>query len=177
MHNMPHTEEAKAKMRVAHLGKPSPWKHRETRLVDGVEMFRCGACGQFFPREGFYADKRTLLGLKSQCKKCHTRTSIESRDKDRARDANREYARRARIANGEDFRKKEASRARPVTVQSRARQLVNQAVRRGDLSRPPSCSRCGRSNLRIDGHHYDYSEPLAVIWLCTECHGEEHRHD
>lgn len=175
-HKIPHTEEAKAKMSAARLGKPAPWRHRKMRVVDGIEQFQCGTCKGFFPRDGFYANKRTLLGIKSQCKKCHNQATIKSRDADRTRNANREYMRRARVVNAKKIREREALRVRPITVQRRARQLLNQAVQRGYLSRPAACSRCGRSDLRIEGHHYDYSEPLAVTWLCTECHGKEHRH-
>ncbi len=37
---------------------------------------------------------------------------------------------------------------------------------------PTPCSRCGDPD--VEAHHFDYSKPLAVIWLCKECHRREH---
>lgn len=102
-HCMPHTDEAKAKMRVAHLGKPAPWKHRQSKEIDGTMHYRCGHCGGFFPIEGFHRSKRNSLGIKSDCKSCHSAISIASRDPETTRAAGRrnESARRARKAGSE----------------------------------------------------------------------------
>jgi hypothetical protein len=55
----------------------------------------------------------------------------------------------------------------------RARKKVAQAIKRGRLSRPNQCSRCG-SVQRMNGHHEDYLLPLCVEWVCPKCHGEIH---
>ena len=36
------------------------------------------------------------------------------------------------------------------------------------------CSKCGRSDVRIIGHHPDYSKPHDVIPLCDSCHCRVH---
>ena len=102
MHNRPHTDAAKAKMSAATRGKPRPWKHRPTKVVDGVLRYRCGSCEGFFPKEGFHRDSRTLLGIKTQCKGCHNATNVRSRDKSNKREkaVGYEAARRARKAGG-----------------------------------------------------------------------------
>jgi len=46
------------------------------------------------------------------------------------------------------------------------------ALRRG-LINPQPCAVCG--DVRAEGHHYDYSRPANVIWLCRKCHKAEHR--
>lgn len=56
----------------------------------------------------------------------------------------------------------------------RARAALNAAARAGQVARPAACSVC-RGGGRIEGHHDDYSKPLAVRWLCSSCHGREHR--
>lgn len=100
MHNIPHTAAARAKMSAAHKGKPRPWKHRPTKQVDGVLLYRCSDCGSFLPREGFHRNSRTLLGIKTQCKACHNACNIRSRDKKNKRMKAVEYeaSRRARKA-------------------------------------------------------------------------------
>ena len=49
----------------------------------------------------------------------------------------------------------------------RARQAVNNAVRRGKLD-PEPCFVCG--NSVSEAHHHDYSQPLEVTWFCREHH-------
>jgi len=99
-HCMPHTDAAKAKMRLAHLGTTAPWKHRPSKMVAGVLMYRCGRCGAFLSKELFHKDKRTSLGIKSDCKSCHSKVSIATRNPvlTRARSQRNEAARRARKA-------------------------------------------------------------------------------
>lgn len=99
-HCQPHTDAAKAKMRAAHLGKPAPWKQRPQIQVAGVTHYRCARCGGFFPKEGFHTNKRTVLGIKTECKPCHNATSIASRDPEnkRAKGVIYEATRRARAA-------------------------------------------------------------------------------
>ena len=51
----------------------------------------------------------------------------------------------------------------------RARSVFAYAVRKGTISRPNNCSKCGAGG-NIEGDHADYSKPLEVIWVCKECH-------
>lgn len=54
----------------------------------------------------------------------------------------------------------------------RARQAVSVAIRKGALKKQP-CERCGAT--RVHAHHEDYSNPLDVIWLCSQCHIDVHK--
>jgi 5-methylcytosine-specific restriction endonuclease McrA len=102
-HRKPHTDEAKRKISQAHRGVPRPHKRRPFIEVNGDTHWRCGACGEYFPRTGFHAEKRTILGIKTTCKKCHNACNVASRDKDnkRKKAVIYEAARRARKAGGE----------------------------------------------------------------------------
>ena len=50
---------------------------------------------------------------------------------------------------------------------------INFALRKGKIKRPEICSICGNAGF-IMGHHYDYSKPLDVIWVCWICHNKIH---
>ncbi len=54
-----------------------------------------------------------------------------------------------------------------------ARHAVAYAIQTGALLRKP-CEECG-SIKTVHAHHADYSKPLDVKWLCSKCHGKEHR--
>ena len=68
MHNKPHTEEAKQKMSKSHKGIPNKHKRRKTIEKNGIVFYQCGVCKEFKPYEDFYKDKRTILGIKAECK-------------------------------------------------------------------------------------------------------------
>lgn len=176
MHNKPHTAEARRKMSEARTGRPNLSRRRPTIEVDSVVHYRCAKCCQFLPFEMFYKTKRTLLGIKSECRACHIETSIASRDKDRHRENRKLYARKARERDPEKVRRieREASLARTKDHRTSARNSLNAAIRSGALVRPDVCEECGNTG-KIHGHHHDYAKPLDVNWLCPECHGKRHR--
>ena len=53
-----------------------------------------------------------------------------------------------------------------------AHQEVLKALRNGTLIKLP-CKFCGIK--QVEAHHPDYSKPLEVIWLCSECHRLLHK--
>lgn len=53
----------------------------------------------------------------------------------------------------------------------RARRLVINAIKRGDIIKLP-CNTCGNPNSYA--HHEDYHKPLDVVWLCRKHHTELH---
>lgn len=52
-----------------------------------------------------------------------------------------------------------------------ARQRLRNAVKVGEITKLP-CESCG--DLNSQAHHPDYSKPLDVVWLCHDCHVQEH---
>jgi hypothetical protein len=78
---------------------------------------------------------------------------------------------RAGLESASDERKPPAPRD---PVKTRARALVNGAIRRGELVRGP-CEVGAECEGRIEAHHEDYAAPLAVRWLCVKHHNEVDR--
>lgn len=56
-----------------------------------------------------------------------------------------------------------------------ARSALNGAVYRGTIIKPKACSVCLTEKKRIEGHHYDYSKPYDVMWVCSGCHADMER--
>ncbi len=50
-----------------------------------------------------------------------------------------------------------------------ARYASSLAERIGWLQRPSACEWC-RRHLHLERHHFDYGNPLVVIYLCEDCH-------
>jgi hypothetical protein len=55
-----------------------------------------------------------------------------------------------------------------------AHAAISEALAKGRITRPTSCSICGTA-CTPHGHHPDYSKRLEVIWVCSPCHNKEHR--
>ena len=149
---------------------------KKPRHVDEQELWQCSKCKRWLPRELFYRRKTSHNGLTSRCKTCSIETTMQTRDLDRKRDSNRQFMRGYRTRNLEKCQERERdySAMRAQTQQVKVRAILNAAVRQGKVVRPARCERCGVSG-RIVAHHYDYEQPLNVIWLCDECHGVVHR--
>lgn len=153
-------------------------RRKKPVVLEGIEYWRCGTCIRYRPSEDFYEDGKTASGISSVCRQCHTAASIRTRDKDRSRETNAAYMRRARSSEPERFRasdRKASARKRDKSPDKvAARNAVNSAVKRGDLMKPAACEACGEDKP-VAGHHEDYSRPLEVRWLCRHCHGLVHR--
>jgi len=57
----------------------------------------------------------------------------------------------------------------------RARTAVYDALRAGRMVKPCACESCGTETTDLEAHHSEYSKPLDVIWLCTQCHANVHK--
>src|SRR5579863_4448428 len=73
------------------------------------------------------------------------------------------------------YKKKRKSGPRGSPEQCRAWRKIHNAIRFGNLVRPKTCFKCGRSPGRIEAHHSDYSKLLEVEWLCSRCHTAIHK--
>jgi hypothetical protein len=130
----------------------------------------CTRCGEWRPWSDFYADAAKPSGHKPWCKTCCNRQQKDAgrytkwywKDPEHSRELKRTVAKNNPVVRD---RKNEEGRARSV---------LDKAVKRGDVVRPAVCELCG-AECKPEGHHEDYSQPLAVQWLCCRCHKGVHR--
>jgi hypothetical protein len=123
----------------------------------------CRRCSKELPPDAFY--KRSGGGLRAVCITCY-------REEAKAREtlSRREHPERHRVRWLNLARKRRAEKC----PRERARAMVRDAIRRGRIGKPKECEGCKRERP-LHGHHHDYAQPLAVTFLCVDCHAEAHR--
>lgn len=149
----------------------------------------CRKCHTEKPLEDFYDQKSNRDGVASSCKECVKARMSEIRwsniDEHRERDRKRYLVpktREAHIKQAAEWRKMNSERARSIKAawgrenskKKNAHCIVKRKITEKGM-KPELCQCCGANGVEIHGHHPDYSKPLEVIWLCTSCHGAEHR--
>lgn len=141
-------------------------------------MFECKSCHQGKTESEFYKNRGVRMGKCKECVKAGVRARrLETIDERRAYDR----ARSLLPHRQEMARKRSNMYAKPASVwrtkneeKYKAHSAVSNALRDGKMMKPLACEACARE-VRLQGHHDDYSKPLEVIWLCAPCHGERHR--
>ena len=118
----------------------------------------CRSCGSSKQARDFYSGRASCKACVCAVVRKHRRENDSVREYDRKRGA------RTTQANLDAYRQQ-----RPDAY--RAHNAVSNALRDGKLTREP-CLFCGE--VRVHGHHRDYSQPLDVIWLCARCHHRLH---
>ena len=150
-----------------------------------MDMKHCSKCDQTKSLESFWGNKNRNDGKDSFCIEC--RKDYKQRNRERLNKYRRDlyYSNRdLELARTKSYRQTEkgklSARTSVETYQINnpekkiARMAVNNAIKRKEMFRPSECGRCGRSDLRIEGHHADYTKILEVEWLCSKCHNQHH---
>lgn len=66
----------------------------------------------------------------------------------------------------EYFKKYRENNMEKILAQAKLKYHVDKQ----NILRPNNCSICKSSDYRIEAHHFDYSKPLDVLWVCQKCH-------
>ena len=131
---------------------------------------KCSECGQEKPLGEFNKNRNNKDGYQGRCRECFSRYNKARywSDPSRFKKSVAEY----RKANLENVFETRMAMCERNPCEKNAREAVNIAVELGYIDKPDHCMGCGRkaSETRISGHHYDYSKPLEVIWVCARCH-------
>lgn len=158
-------------------------------------MKKCYRCNSEKELVEFYKHPANADGRSNRCKECTKKDVKENRkdkqahydnyDRNRSNSIERKnktvQLAKAKYASDEEFRRKRLDFSKEDRVNNmnkyKARDALTIARRNGTLTTAENCEHCGISDVRIEGHHWSYLPEhwLDVIWLCTSCHGKEHR--
>lgn len=158
-------------------------------------MKKCFKCEEEKELSEFYKHPANTDGHFNKCKEC-TKKDVKENRKNKKEyydnyDRNRPNAkerkdkfvsyRKKRYASDPSYREKnlawswEDRRKNPEKYA--ARDAMTVAIKNGAIVRSETCEHCGDFGVRIEGHHWSYlpEHQLDITWLCTECHGKEHK--
>lgn len=167
-------------------------------------MKKCSKCKELKDPTQFYRNRKNPDGRQYACKECKSAVCRQWREKNKKHIAktNRKYLENNRLAcnrRNNEYRKKNRERAaewfqnyrennRETLAEKQrayyqenkqkvfARAAVSEAIRKGELTPPKTCSlETLECHGRIEAHHDDYNKPLDVKWLCTTHHNAWHR--
>lgn len=158
-------------------------------------LIKCVRCEAEKPRSDYYDQPANRSGHQSYCKECskvaRKKNYSENIDYYQEYDRNRENrVERAQLQNIKDkeryaleesfrdvVKDKVGKHRDKYPDRSKARRKLTKAIETSKIIKPTSCGHCGTSEKKIQGHHWSYLPEhwLDVIWLCTSCHGKEHK--
>lgn len=158
---------------------------------DAMKNKRCFKCQCLKPLDEFHRNQHMADGRINQCKECVKTYYKEYREKNHEHlmEYNRRYYqdspenRAVNIAKSREWAKNNPTKTAAATRGWKKRNqdkihchnVINNAIRDGKIAKPDACSSCGKSGVKIHGHHPDYTKPLDVMWLCATCHSRQHR--
>ena len=132
-------------------------------------MKTCSKCKTEKQDSCFYKEKKSKDGLRSWCKECDKERGHKRYEKNRDHilEVNKSWRRR-NPDKSYDISKRQTLK---YPTKRSARKALQYAVSVGKVIKPDHCEGCFLQR-KIQGHHEDYSEPLKVEWLCSECHAK-----
>lgn len=128
----------------------------------------CLSCGVEWSAELFYKPPRRVTYLKV-CRKCE-RAAQKARER-RSPEAYMAALERSRRKK----RKPRKTLKKQHDDKGRVRSLTSRRIRAGWIPKADACSQCGALNPQV--HHVNYDRPDDILWLCSKCHGKQHRLD
>lgn len=140
-----------------------------------MEIFKiCFKCNIRKPLSEYHVHKKMWDGHLNKCKICASRDVRENR---RNSPRAREYDRRRYYENPERrlFTLMNTLKWQNENPEAyKCHYTTHNAIRDGKIIRQP-CRICG--NKKSHAHHWDYSKPFDIDWLCAVHHSAEHHED
>jgi len=152
------------------------------RKIFGILERKCCDCAQWVRDTEF----NFLGGSRSYCQECH-----KKQVSNRYKKENIKIRERQNLLNWENrtqvrethrsfyYKNTGKHRARQKTYEAkkpyviRRQQQLLRAKKRGEITVPPKCDWCPRTE-NIEAHHWTYEGPFNIQWLCKSCHRKYH---
>lgn len=147
-------------------------------------MKRCFKCGRLLSLDCFYKHSKMKDGHLNKCIECTKKdvkvNRLKNIERIRAYDRNRpnkairnqKNLLAQKTPKGKAAHTKALAKYRAKYPEKRkAHNIFSNAMRNGEI-KPQPCEVCGC--LKTEAHHFDYSKPLEVIWLCPKHHKQRH---
>lgn len=128
-------------------------------------------------------DKENREEITKSCCKCFRKLPLGDFSKGGTRNGKirfRPYCRSCDAVKTKSYRARNAEKSRARSTNWRKNNLskkaaearVREALKAGKIQKLP-CLICGE--IKVEGHHPDYNEPLKIQWLCKRHHMAWHR--
>lgn len=139
---------------------------------------KCSECGRDLPLSAFNRCAREIDGHQKRCRECFSTYNAERYRAD-PEHFKRQVAKYRGANPTQVFQTRLATWKKNPTRQN-VYKLVEAALSAGVITRTETCSICGTSesnngNRGFHAHHFDYANPLSVVWVCTACHHALHK--
>lgn len=137
-----------------------------TEVAIEVVTRKCFVCHEEKPLEDFRKNRSKPLRHEYMCRTCRRVYDVIQNQQPERIVKMEQYRQDAGAIERNRERAKQAYADNPEAT--RARAMIAGLIRAGLIERQ-ACQVCG-TEIRVDGHHPDYSKPLEVIWLCRTHH-------
>lgn len=161
---------------------------------------KCSTCKEEKSLKHFYKQNKGLLGRTGSCKVCRRIRTLAYQKTEKAKQKRKEWDKENRKKYGEKnrernrkFRQENPNYWKEYYQQNKGKRAeynkrfwndrpllrkfyseYHYALKSKTIVKSSQCQICGIF-CKTEGHHFDYTKPLDVTWVCNECHKNIHR--
>lgn len=131
----------------------------------------CFKCGLLKPLSDYYKHPQMADGHLNKCKECNKKDVKKNYRNNIEHYQEYDLKRNSSLERKDSAAEKQKQHRAKNPDKYKARTAVSNALRDKRLFKQP-CKYCN-STEKLQAHHYDYSKPLDVIWVCFKCHRQK----
>jgi len=143
-------------------------------MIENRKTKKCSICNFYKPLKYFDIKHGRAFNRRSECKSCRAKhrtdinTSAVIKAKEKYRKTKKGKLKEKAYNNGERHRRAIQSWKK----KNKHKLAAHTAASRANPIKKP-CELCG-STKHVQRHHFDYTKPKEIQWLCAKCHRSIH---